>query len=109
MQVLVFNAGSSSLKFGIFSVTTETHEVFKGSYERFRAGGCECRFRHGETDERGAVEILEAFWKPLEDEEPQTAPPLLVYADLMATGDPRNLEAARLVRERYLRGTADPA
>ena len=33
MQVLVFNAGSSSLKFGIFSVTTETHEVFKGSYE----------------------------------------------------------------------------
>ncbi len=57
MQVLVFNAGSSSLKFGIFSVTTETHEVFKGSYERFRAGGCECRFRHGETDERGAVEF----------------------------------------------------
>jgi len=57
MQILVFNAGSSSLKFGIFSVTTETHEVFKGSYERFRTGGCEYRFRHGETDERGAVEF----------------------------------------------------
>lgn len=55
MRVLVFNAGSSSLKFGIFSVGTETREVFKGSYERFRAGGCEYRFRHGETDERGAA------------------------------------------------------
>ncbi len=55
MQVLVFNAGSSSLKFGIFSVGTETREVFKGSYERFREGGCEYRFRQGETDERGAA------------------------------------------------------
>lgn len=55
MRVLVFNAGSSSLKFGIFSVGTETREVFKGSYERFRDGSCEYRFRHGETDERGAA------------------------------------------------------
>src|SRR5690606_22169819 len=38
MQILVFNAGSSSLKFGMFSVGTETREVFKGSYERFRGG-----------------------------------------------------------------------
>jgi len=62
-------------------------------------------------DARGGVEVLEAFWTPIEDEAAvrQTAPPLLVYADLMATGDPRNLEAARLVRERYLRGTVDPA
>lgn len=60
MQVLVFNAGSSSLKFGVFSVATDTRELFKGSYERFRAGGCEYRFRHGETDERGAA----AFTNP---------------------------------------------
>jgi hypothetical protein len=62
-------------------------------------------------DERGAVEILEAFWTPVEGEADarQAAPPLLVYADLMATGDPRNLEVARMVRERYLRGTLDPA
>ncbi|MDR5646437.1 type IV toxin-antitoxin system AbiEi family antitoxin [Burkholderia cenocepacia] len=34
---------------------------------------------------------------------PQTiAPPLLVYADLVASGDSRNLETARLLRERYL-------
>ena len=55
MQILVFNAGSSSLKFGIFGVGAETREVFKGSYERFRDGSCEYRFRHGETDERGAA------------------------------------------------------
>nr|MDQ2705318.1 acetate/propionate family kinase [Pseudomonadota bacterium] len=55
MQILVFNAGSSSLKFGIFDVGAETREIFKGSYERFRDGSCEYRFRHGETDERGAA------------------------------------------------------
>ncbi|TYR36750.1 acetate/propionate family kinase [Mesorhizobium microcysteis] len=55
MQILVFNAGSSSLKFGLFSVDRETREVFKGSYERFRNGECDYRFRHGETDERGAA------------------------------------------------------
>jgi hypothetical protein len=63
-------------------------------------------------DERGDVEILEAFWRPAEKGGTDTAdvaPPLLVYADLMATGDPRNVEVARLVRERHLRGVLGPA
>ncbi len=62
-------------------------------------------------DERGAVEILDAFWTPAEgiDRVAAVAPPLLVYADLMATGDPRNVEVARVVRERFLRGILDPA
>ena len=62
-------------------------------------------------DEHGAVEILEAFWRSAgADARPaNTAPPLLVYADLLATGDPRNLEVARLVRERHLDGTPGPA
>ena len=55
MLVLVLNAGSSSLKFGVFSAGDDTREVFKGSYERFQNGSCEYRFRHGETDERGAA------------------------------------------------------
>ena len=55
MQVLVLNAGSSSLKFGVFTVGDETHEVFKGAYERFRDGQCDYRFRHAELDERGSV------------------------------------------------------
>ena len=28
--------------------------------------------------------------------------PLIVYADLVASGDPRNLETARMLRDRYL-------
>lgn len=55
MRLLILNAGSSSLKFGVFSAGDNTREVFKGSYERFRNGGCEYRFRHGETHERGAA------------------------------------------------------
>lgn len=37
MRVLVFNAGSSSLKFGLFD---DDRQILKGSFERFRDGGC---------------------------------------------------------------------
>nr|WP_295469670.1 acetate/propionate family kinase [Mesorhizobium sp.] len=59
MHILVFNAGSSSLKFGVFRLDAEDGaiEVFKGSYERFRDGRSEFRFRHGDTDERGTADI----------------------------------------------------
>lgn len=51
-------------------------------------------------DVHGEIELLEAFWTaneavPYDD----TAPPLLVYADLMATSDPRNIETAKLLRD----------
>jgi len=36
---------------------------------------------------------------------PDVVPPILAYADLMATLDARNLEAARLIREQII----DPA
>ena len=55
MQVLVFNAGSSSLKFGVYAVEATARELLRGSYERFRQGSCTYRFRCGETDERGQV------------------------------------------------------
>lgn len=59
------------------------------------------------ADPQGDIEILDAFWD-FEDETPmpETVPPLLAYADLIATLDPRNLEAAKLIHERYL-ATAD--
>jgi hypothetical protein len=54
-------------------------------------------------DARGPVELLRAFWQPLDTPEAaDVAPPLLVYADLMATGDPRAIEVAEVVRARYL-------
>jgi hypothetical protein len=51
----------------------------------------------------GDVELLKAFWA---DEpkwtEGDIAPPLVVYADLLATADPRNIETARIIYEREL-------
>ncbi len=54
-------------------------------------------------DPEGDIEILDAFWD-FDDEPPmaQTVAPLLVYADLIATLDPRNLEAAKLIHDQYL-------
>lgn len=58
------------------------------------------------ADPQGDIEILDAFWdfddkKPI----PETVPPLLVYADLIATLDPRNLDAAKLIHDQYLATT----
>ena len=54
-------------------------------------------------DKNGDVELRERFWT-FDPTEPDKAvvPPLLVYADLMATGDPRNIEAAKIVYDDYL-------
>ena len=55
------------------------------------------------NDAKGDVEILDAFWNfAPPDELRGIVPPLLVYADLLATGDDRCIEAARLVYDRYL-------
>ena len=55
------------------------------------------------ADLKGNIEILETFWQlPTDDMTPDVAPAPLVYADLMATLDPRNLEVAELIRTRYL-------
>lgn len=58
------------------------------------------------ADTKGDIEILDAFWE-FEDETPmpETVQPMLAYADLIATLDPRNLEAAKLIHERYLANT----
>lgn len=49
-------------------------------------------------EQRGGVEIRERFWKFTLDREAETVvPPLLVYADLLATADPRNVEAAKMI------------
>jgi hypothetical protein len=51
----------------------------------------------------GDVEILKPFWKFNHDFDAQgIAPPLLVYADLMATGDDRNIETAGIIYDKYL-------
>lgn len=58
------------------------------------------------ADLQGDIEILDAFWD-FKDEKPvpETVQPLLIYADLIATLDPRNLETAKIIYERYIAPT----
>jgi hypothetical protein len=51
-------------------------------------------------DKKGEIEILRKFWKFGEID--KAAPPLVVYADLIATADERNIETARLIYDEYL-------
>lgn len=62
------------------------------------------------VDPEGDVEILRRFWTPkratnerlIPDVPDDVVPPLLIYADLMATADDRNTETAKIVYERYI-------
>ncbi len=56
---------------------------------------------------KGNFELLEPFWNfetEKLDEVHRVCPPLLVYADLVATGEARQLDAANIIREKYLHG-----
>jgi len=51
----------------------------------------------------GEIEILKPFWKfDHKLINLGIAPPLLIYADLMATGDDRNIETAEIIYDNYL-------
>jgi len=53
--------------------------------------------------DHGNVEILTPFWNfKYELANRDIVPPILVYADLMATGDQRNIEAAEMIYEKYI-------
>ena len=47
MKILVFNAGSASLKFGVFDMGVADCRVFKGEFERFKNGQCVLHYRTG--------------------------------------------------------------
>lgn len=54
-------------------------------------------------DQNGTVELREVFWNFLiEPGATVTVPPLLVYADLVATADPRNIETAKIIYDEHL-------
>jgi hypothetical protein len=52
-------------------------------------------------DPEGDVEILKKFWT-FEGANSDTVPPLLIYADLMASGDDRNIETAEIIYDAHL-------
>ncbi|WP_306395304.1 type IV toxin-antitoxin system AbiEi family antitoxin [Telluria beijingensis] len=56
-------------------------------------------------DPKGHIEILEKFWHWTPETPSHTAPPLLVYSELLALLDPRTEETAHMIKETYI----DPA
>ncbi len=55
--------------------------------------------------EQGNVEILTSFWNfKYELANQDIVPPILIYTELMATGDHRNIEAAKIIYEKYIAG-----
>jgi hypothetical protein len=62
------------------------------------------------ADPRGNVEFLEAFWNfQMKANDRDIVPPVLVYADLMATVDARNLDVAKQIRDEYIKRAPRPA
>ena len=65
----------------------------------------QCRLR---PDPSGPIEILEKFWSPAIESEPELAPPLVVYSDLLGLLDPRAKETAKLMKENVIASTSHP-
>lgn len=53
-------------------------------------------------DPKGNIQIYRKFWKDPNWDQQHLAPPLLIYADLVVTGDSRNLNTASLIHHQYL-------
>lgn len=69
----------------------------KGELKDFAMANCL------KKDPQGPVECLKAFWRfDYHWEHGQLAPPLIIYADLLASGDSRNIETAEIIHERFL-------
>ncbi len=51
--------------------------------------------------ENGELEILDMFWN--NEKNKKVAPPLLIYTELMLSGGKRNLEAAQLIYNEYIK------
>jgi hypothetical protein len=87
-----------------------THELKSATVTVYAHSGVTPRFMMAarlRPDERGEVEVLEAFW-PATAEDRWQSPmlglvhPLLVYADLIASGDSRNHSVAENIYDRFL-------
>jgi hypothetical protein len=58
----------------------------------------------------GPIEVLDVFWNfPAEPDHPDVVPPPLAYADLLATRDGRNIEAAKIIYDRLIEPAFRPA
>lgn len=71
-----------------------------------------CRELEAAPDPKGSIEILDMFWDPEElqnrdqsdPDSKEHVPPLLVYADLIASADPRARKMAQQIWDQHLAG-----
>ena len=54
-------------------------------------------------DSKGDIEIIQHFWQEADSLEKNCAPPILIYADLILSQDPRNIEVADFIFNSYLK------
>jgi hypothetical protein len=72
----------------------------KTVYVRKRSQDLQLAFRM-RKDPDGEIELLKAFWNVGYDWiDKKIVHPILIYADLLATGDPRNIETAEMIYEK---------
>jgi hypothetical protein len=57
-------------------------------------------------DDNGPIHIYQKFWK-YDEKKFKTVPPMLIYADLMHSEDPRTLETAQQIYHDYLKDRLD--
>ena len=61
-------------------------------------------------DPQGNVEILKTFWTITYDwQRADIAPPLLIYADLLAIAEDRTIDTAKRIYDDYLAGSFEGA
>ncbi len=83
-------------------ITNYLRPEYQTIYIRDRAADLQLDMKM-RKDPGGKVELLKTFWgMGCEQRDETLVPPLLVYADLLATGDPRNIETAKLIYEQHL-------
>jgi len=60
---------------------------------------------HTQKNHRGRIELRRKFWNFTHpEEERRIVPPLVIYADLIAAGDPRTNATAELIYDKYFDG-----
>ena len=71
-------------------------------YTRDKAGQLAAEYKF-KKDQNGDVEILKAFWnEKLHPNDTLNVHPIMVYADLLATANPRAIETARILYDKEL-------
>jgi hypothetical protein len=61
---------------------------------------------HARADPQGSLEVFDKFWDDGLERRPDVSPLALVYADLLASLDPRAAETARLVQMDWIDGAS---